>query len=233
MTYTFIPGSPAHMSGSNGKITRIVMHGTVSSCARGGARNVARYFQSSTSGGLAHFVVDPGEVIQCCKEDTACWHAPPNKGSIGVELCDWQSGSSARWLDSDHTAMLQHAAGLVADLCKRYSIPVRKISAADLTAGRSGICGHADVSQAFRQSDHTDPGAGFPWPKFISMVQAATRPPVHAVATALTKVVTVPPNRHGLLVQFIGDPKVYELAVPNHGPSSLTWVTRARARPAG
>ena len=228
MTYPLILGSRIHMQGSNGTVTRIVMHGTVSSCARGGARNVARGFQDSNAGGLAHFVVDPGEVIQCCKENTACWHAPPNKGSIGVELCDPQSGVSSRWLDRDHTAMLQHAAGLVADLCHRHNIPARKLTATDVRNGLTGICGHADVSAAFRQSDHTDPGAGFPWPLFITMVQAALRPPAHAVAKPTTKPAAVPANTHGLLVQFTGDPKVYELTCPPTGPSSLSWVTWAQ-----
>ena len=228
MTYTFIEGSHLHMQGSNGTITRIVIHGTVSSCARGGARNVARYFQSDNAGGLAHFVVDPGEVIQTCKEDTACWHAPPNKGSLGVELCDWQSGPAARWLDLDHTAMLQHAAGVVADLCHRYNIPARKLSVADVKNGLTGICGHADVSAAFHQSDHTDPGVAFPWPTFIHMVQAALRPPAHAVARPAVAVAPVPPNTHGLLVQFTGRAEVYELHCPPTGPSSLVWVTAAQ-----
>ena len=230
MAYTFIQGSRAHMQGSNGTITRIVIHGTVSSCARGGARSVAGYFQSDNSGGLAHYVVDPGEVIQCCKEDTACWHAPPNPGSIGVELCDWQSGSSSRWLDHDHTAMLQHAAGLVADLCRRHNIPARKLSAPDLTNGLTGICGHNDVSAAFRQTDHTDPGWDFPWALFIRMVQAALRPPAHAVAKPTSHAVAPPrvppkPAAHGLLILFHGDPKVYELICPPTGPSTLAWVT--------
>ena len=230
MAYTFIQGSRQHMQGRNGKITRVVIHATVSSCARGGARNIAGYFQSDSAGGLAHYIVDPGEVIQCCKEDTACWHAPPNHGSIGVELCDWQSGPADRWLDHDHTAMLQHAAGLVADICKRNGIPVRKLSATDLQAGRLGICGHADVSDAFRLSDHTDPG-DFPWAKFIGMVQAASRPPAHVVAKpTLTKpAATKPSGPHGLLVQFSGaDPKVYELTCPPTGPSALKWVTWAQ-----
>jgi len=235
MYYTFIPGSKEHMQGSNGTITRIVMHGTVSSCARGGARNVARYFKDDKAGGLAHFVVDPAEVIQCCKEDTACWHAPPNKGSLGVELCDWQSGPGSRWHDHDHTAMLQHAAGLVAVLCRRHNIPARKINAVDLNNGLWGICGHDDVSEAFRQSDHTDPGADFPWPLFISMVHAAMRPPGHAVAkpaphSATPSLLHIPskPAAHGLLVLFHGDPKVWELVCPQSGPSSLVWVTAAQ-----
>ena len=45
--------------------------------------------------------------------------------------------------------------------------------------------------------------------------RAQYRPPAHVV----------PANTHGLLVLFAGDPKVYELIVPQVGPSSLVWVT--------
>lgn len=31
-----------------------------------------------------------------------------------------------------------------------------------MKAGQRGICTHADISAAFRESDHTDPGSGFP-----------------------------------------------------------------------
>lgn len=35
----------------------------------------------------------------------------------------------------------------------------------------SGICGHDNVSDAFHQSDHDDPGPYFPWNEFIAAVQ--------------------------------------------------------------
>jgi N-acetylmuramoyl-L-alanine amidase CwlA len=173
MTYPFIEGSKKHQIGPQTTITRIVIHGTVSPCTVGDARNVARYFQSDTAGGLAHFVVDPGEIIQCCAEDIACWHAPPNMDSLGVELCDPQSGDTARWGDAAHSAMLHLAATLVADLCHRHNVPVAYVNAAGLLAGQHGITEHADVSAAFHQSSHTDPGAGFPMAHFISLVKAA------------------------------------------------------------
>ena len=172
---TFIEGSSRHMSGPNGPVTRVVIHATVSPCKKGGARATAAYFQSDNAGGLAHYVVDPGEVVQCCKEDTACWHAPPNHGSIGVELTDPQSGDPNRWHDPDHEAMLHLAASLVADICKRNNVPLVKTNAADLLNGKHGICGHDDVAQAWHQSDHSDPDHGgvFPWAHFLDLVHQA------------------------------------------------------------
>lgn len=176
MTYPLI--QCVHTSaGHNLPVSRIVIHGTVSPCVAGGARNVARYFQQQNSGGSAQYLVDPGEIVQCATDDTICWHAPPNQGSIGIELCDPVSGSAARWADASHDKMLRLAAGLVRSLCAKYGIPVVKLSVADLLAGKHGICGHVDVSQAWHQTDHTDPGASFPWPKFIGYIAGTTPTP--------------------------------------------------------
>lgn len=173
MTYLFIQGNQSHTSGPNGKVTRVVIHATVSPCKIGGARGNAKYFQSSGAGGLAHFVVDPAEIVQCCREDIACWHAPPNQGSIGVELCDPQTGSAARWGDKNHTAMVKLAARLVADLCNRHDVPKFFVDGAALRAGAHGITTHHEVVQAWHRSDHTDPGPGFPMGQFIALVHEA------------------------------------------------------------
>ncbi|MCT9932459.1 N-acetylmuramoyl-L-alanine amidase [Planotetraspora sp. A-T 1434] len=173
-----IAGNPRHTSGQQSAVNRIVIHATVSPCVRGGARSVAVFFQSDSAGGSAHYVVDPGEVIQCYTERTICWHAPPNTGSIGVELCDPQKGPGSRWGDAAHEAMLQQAARLVRQIAARWDVPLRQLSVADVKAGRRGICGHADVSKAFRKTDHTDPGEAFPWDHFMDLVKGEEPKPV-------------------------------------------------------
>ncbi|MGZ4745616.1 MAG: N-acetylmuramoyl-L-alanine amidase [Oryzihumus sp.] len=210
MTYQMILGNPQHMSGPNGPITRIVLHGTVSPCVAGGAVNVAHYFQSADAGGLAHFVVDPSEIVQCCPEDTACWHAPPNHGSLGVELCDPQAGPDARWSDAPHAAMLHRAAVLVADLCKRHGVPTEYVNAPGLVAGKHGITMHSDVSAAFHQSTHVDPGSAFPMAQFIALVKAASAPPPPP-KPAPAKPVAVLPKEHRMIVRFDGAPHVFEV----------------------
>jgi N-acetyl-anhydromuramyl-L-alanine amidase AmpD len=55
--------------------------------AKGRAVSTARYFQSASSGGSAHYVVDVGETVQCLAEDVIAWHAPPNSRSLGIEIC--------------------------------------------------------------------------------------------------------------------------------------------------
>lgn len=157
-----------HHGGANGRITRVVMHATVSPCKRGGAEANALYFQSPAAGGAAHYIVDPGEIVCSLDEDTLGFHAPPNAGSIGIELCDPQTGDS--WADADHQAMLALAAELAADICARHQLPVVWLSPSELLAGDCGITSHANVAQAWHKTDHTDPGQYFPVDQFIASI---------------------------------------------------------------
>ncbi|MGP3914291.1 peptidoglycan recognition protein family protein [Nonomuraea sp. 10N515B] len=167
----------AKHGGAQNRVTRIVIHGTVSPCVDGGARNVARYFRSDRAGGSAHYIVDPGETIACVREGTVAYHAPPNTDSIGVELCDPQKGPASRWRDDNHVAMLKRAAVLVRQIAARWDVPLRRLSAAEVKGGKRGICGHVDVSRAFGQTDHTDPGTAFPWDDFMDLVRGDEEEP--------------------------------------------------------
>lgn len=176
-----------HGGGGNTPPTRIVIHGTVSPCRAGQARKTADYFRTVTRPASAHYVVDPGEVVQCLTDDTIGYHAPPNARSIGVELCDPQSGSGKRWSDADHEAMLVRAAALVRDLAVKYNIPTRRLTVADLVAGRKGLCGHVDVSNAWHQTTHVDPGPDFPWDHFLDLVNGDDMPLTAAEIDAVAK----------------------------------------------
>ena len=187
---TFIQA--AHSSaGSNLPPTRVVIHATCpemgapKASAKGRAVSTARYFQSRSSGGSAHYVVDIGETVQCLREDVIAWHAPPNPKSLGIEICaDGGSASSfknpkvrytrAQWLSPQVWPAVARAAALTRQLCTKYGIPMVKLTPADLKAGKKGICGHVDVSNAFHQSDHDDPGPDFPWDRFMAAVTDGT-----------------------------------------------------------
>lgn len=173
-------GPAAHTSpGHNRPIRRIVIHCTVSPCEPGGARKTAAYFRSQQAGGSAHYVHDPDESVQVVFDDVIAWHAPPNPHSIGHELCDalvsreWDLAHADRWFDDSHQKMLKRAARIVARQCLAEGVPIVRLSVADLEAGRRGICGHDDVSEAFGQSSHWDPGPSFPWDHFMALVNDA------------------------------------------------------------
>lgn len=168
---TFIQGNQAHTSGAMGTVDLVVVHATVSPCKPGGARQNASYFQSDAAGGLAHYVVDPAEVVQCCREDVACWHAPPvNQRAIGVELCDPQAGVDSRWANAAHKSMLTLAAELVYDICRRHDVPMFYVDHEALLNGERGITTHHDVTLAWHKSTHVDPGPAFPMGPFIAAV---------------------------------------------------------------
>ena len=167
---------PAKFYGSkvNKPIKRLVIHLTISPCEIGGARSVAAYFRSYvTRPSSAHVVIDPSEAVQVVWDSYIAFHAPPNEHSKGYELCDPGTGPASRWDDLNHRRMLRQAARLVAADCLAFGIPPVKLGPYKLREGRKGICGHADVSKAFGQTDHTDPDSGaFPWRRFMRMVRA-------------------------------------------------------------
>jgi hypothetical protein len=174
----YIPGYGGHVGGPNGEIIRVVVHGTVSATIRGGARNNARYFQSPGSGGLAHYTVDADEIIGCADEDMWTWGAPPNPGEIHVEFCDIVDGPPERWADLDHQSMLHLGARLIGDICARRHVPLVQLSTGLLILNRHGITGHLEVSEAWHQTDHHDPGPGFPWAQLSALITGPTPAPV-------------------------------------------------------
>lgn len=151
---------------------RIVIHGTVTPCANGWARKVANFFANGTNKTSAHYTVDPGEVIQSVGDHKVAFHCGRNQDTIGVELCDPQTGPGSRWGDASHRLMLMRAATLVAELCLAYDIPANRLPIEQIRAGQRGIYSHNDSRLAFPGStSHVDPGPDFPWPMFISAVR--------------------------------------------------------------
>ncbi|MGL6280438.1 MAG: N-acetylmuramoyl-L-alanine amidase [Gaiella sp.] len=134
----------------------------------------ARWFASPASQVSAHYCVDATTVIQCVREEDVAWHARGgNATSVGVELAGMAGQGARDWEDAYSLAVLARGAALVADVCRRHAIPVRRLGPPGLLARRRGITGHADVSEAFGMSDHWDPGPGFPWVAFLDRVRAA------------------------------------------------------------
>lgn len=163
-----------HGAADNKPIRRIVIHSTVSPCVPGGAHNVARYFRTTTRDASAHYVVDPTTTLQVVYDSVVAYHAPPNQHSLGVELCDIPSQDLSRWDGANHRLMLERAAELVAELCLAYQVPPYFRNAHQLRGGEAGVTTHAEVSLAWAQSSHWDPGA---WPRrqFMRRVRAIRR----------------------------------------------------------
>lgn len=176
-----VGGVPAHHSGEGNKpIHRVVIHSAVMPCEVGRARQLGAMNASGATGGSWHYATDPGEAIQCSWDSFVCWHAPPNDHSLGIEMADTPGKRPAtlalrrlnpwRWRDKNHAAMLRVTARLTAELCVDYRLPVKFINARELRAGHKGVTTHAQVTRAFHQSTHWDPGW---WPRrrFMRMVR--------------------------------------------------------------
>lgn len=126
-----------------------------------------------------HYVVDANSVTRCVPDLLTAWHAKPkgNRVGIGIEVCGRAKQSRAEWLDALSLPTLQLAARLTADLCRMYKLPAQVVNPQGLRLERSGITTHAFISQAWKESNHTDPGVGFPLGKFVDAVAAALAEP--------------------------------------------------------
>lgn len=178
---TYIPAAH-HGPTTNAPVSRIVIHSTCpdvgfpAASKAGRAVSTANYFASTSRPASAHYVVDIATTVQCLPENTVGYHAPPNSGSIGIEICSdgGSKGSfenpahaytTTQWLSPEVWPAVERAAILAREICHRHHIPIRRLSVAQVRAGERGICGHNEVSEAFHRSDHDDPG---PW--FLSLI---------------------------------------------------------------
>ena len=144
------------------------------------AENVANY-QINTETGSYHVLVDntTNDNINSIRENTddwMTWSAGPkgNQIALHISFVAYSRCTREEWPAADR--MLSEGADAVAYWVRRYGFPVAKINAADLLAGRRGIFGHADVSAAWHEVDHTDPGPNFPWDVFLAKVRARLNP---------------------------------------------------------
>jgi N-acetyl-anhydromuramyl-L-alanine amidase AmpD len=187
VAYPFVE-SPNFTPADGRAIGVVVMH-TMEIAERSDAAEIcARWFRTKVSQVSAHYCVDADSVIQCVVEKNIAWHARGgNTNSIGVELAGFASQTVRDWNDPYSSTVLARASTLVADVCRRRRIPVRWLVADDLLAGRRGLTGHSEVSRAFEQSDHWDPGDGFPVDVFLDSVRKSQQAQRRA-ARARTKV---------------------------------------------
>jgi len=137
------------------------------------AENCANYFATTTRKASAHVCVDNNSAVRCVADGDTAWAAPgANSDGLQLEIAGYMRQTRTQWLDPYSKAALKQAAIVAVGWCVKYGIPVRRLIGNQLRAGVPGICGHVDVSTAYRQSDHTDPGPGFPWDIFLDMVRA-------------------------------------------------------------
>ena len=153
----------------------IVIHTTQGSYHHQSAEDGAAYDARRTDGVSTHYFHDDNSTVQCVRTEDKAHHARTqgNNRGIGHELCgraEWDD----EWSNTYATAMLRLCARQAARDARKWGIPVKHLTVAQVDAGNKGFCGHNDVTKAFPEDggDHTDPGPNFPWSTFLDMVRA-------------------------------------------------------------
>ena len=156
-------GAPVARSGfgSNSAVpTRqvIVVHDT-----EGSYEGAISWMKSQQNGSYHVIRALAGQGARLVPDTRQAWGAMPTGNRIGLHVC---LEGYARWTRDEWLAKgrdgLEGMAHDIAAWAKSYSIPLVRLTAADVKAGKRGICTHADITAAFRESTHTDPGSGFP-----------------------------------------------------------------------
>lgn len=137
------------------------------------AEAIANYFKEMPDNrqASAHVCVDADSIVQCVHDRDVAYAAPGcNNDGIHIELAGYGSQSRGQWLDAYGQSLLGLGANVAAQYCLKYGIPVQHLTNDQLKQGMRGIVGHAQVSEVYHKSDHTDPGPNFPWDVFMSRV---------------------------------------------------------------
>ncbi len=173
--YTFLQAKN-YTKANRTKIDLIVIHDMEYPEKLDAAEAVAQWFASANAPqASAHYNVDADSIVQSVLDKDVAWHAPgANSNGIGIEHAGYAKQTAAEWNDAYSSGMLKLSAKLCAELCKKYGIPIVKLSGADLKAGRRGICGHVDVTAASGKPGHWDPGPNFPWDFYLRLVREET-----------------------------------------------------------
>ena len=177
MSYEFLQAK-YYSRGRGGKpIQWIFIHTMETPETPSRAKQVWKWFAGKTAPqASAHFMVDATNVEQSVMLSDTAWAVndyDTNQKSISIELSGEASQTPEQWADAYSTAELKLAAKIVAQLCKQFNIPVKRVYGTDIQHNRPGIAGHWDVTLGKAiKGGHTDPGVNFPWTTFIPMVEA-------------------------------------------------------------
>ncbi len=136
------------------------------------AEGVAAHLATVDGPEAAHAVVDPDTIIDLLPDETTALHGA-RSSSAALDLA--LAYDPAAWGTDPATeeALLVRAAAWAGVRAVRHRIPVRRITVDEWHSGQRGFAAHGDI----------DPGADFPWPRFLQLTGwvarrvAANQPP--------------------------------------------------------
>jgi hypothetical protein len=94
-----------------------------------------------------------------------------NPWSDNLEICGWAGWTRAEWLA--RPKLLEAVARWLAERHRaRPDVPLRRLTEAELNAGRSGVIDHDTYTDATGDGTHWDVGEAFPWEIALPRAQA-------------------------------------------------------------
>lgn len=171
----------------------------------------------------------------------------PGANNDGIHGCFPGRVSQTRqeWLDPISTGLaIEQCAMWLLWLEENWKIPAVRLTDAQVKAGAKGYCDHWTISRVYKQTDHTDLGATFPWDHLAQRIEdLRVKPdPEPEVPPVVIPPVTPTPSEDTLVEvitnseQFFGNaPGVWKgVVMPNGKPRHMLgpeWD--ARGNPAG
>lgn len=142
------------------------------------ADDMARYQQRPEAAGSYHMVIDAAGRTARENDDLFIpWAAGPTGNRVGFHfsLAGQAAFSRDTWLG--RTAQLDKLAEVLAAYSRAYSIPLEHLTVQAVRDRARGVTSHADQAQAWRETDHTDPGPAFPWDVVLDRAKGGTPAP--------------------------------------------------------
>lgn len=139
--------------------------------------NVAAWQQNRANNSSYNVLVGTnGRSVRSNDDNFIPWAAGGTGNRIGLHASAIGRASRSRedWLK--WPAQLATLSRWAADLNARYGIPLKWLTAAQVRAGERGFCGHAEISAAFGEVNHTDPGRGFPHDLILAQAAEINNP---------------------------------------------------------
>jgi hypothetical protein len=180
-------------SGRGGSAVRLVVIHTAEGATT--YQDLGAYFARSSSNVSSHVGIDDtaGVIGEYVSRSQKAWtQGDWNPLCDAAELCAFAAWTPAQW--EAHPTMLSNAAQWIAEECRHYGIPIRKLSEGEVGAGAAGVCGHTDLPG----QSHWDPGPNFPWQRVID--EANGRPAPAPIEEDQSNMVLTDPATGGVWV---------------------------------
>jgi N-acetyl-anhydromuramyl-L-alanine amidase AmpD len=156
------PGRATYVQSPNHTNGRSTYEFVVIHTMQGSYSGSRSWFLNTSSNVSSHYLVrsSDGEITQMVEHADTAWHAQCyNARSIGIEHEGYVQ-DPARWYTD---AMYTESAKLTRYICDRHGIP----------KDRTHIIGHVEVAPGCNTGRHTDPGSGWNWTRYMSLVTGA------------------------------------------------------------